>query len=144
MLTFSMDEIATFQVNSPSAKNSILIGTQGSDFKDKITSNLIEYYGTKDVYLNVMDVSVLPEADLKDYDAIIVIHTWEYGSAPDKVKKFLHKNSQIIDKIVVLSTSGDGTNKIQGIDAFTGESIMENSSVYSKKIISKVDPLLSN
>lgn len=143
LLTFSMYEIESYEVNSPYAKSSILIGTQGSDFKDKITSEIVTYYSPKDVYLKVTDISSLHEYAVQDFDAIIVMHTWEYGSAPDKVKKFLHKNSQFKDKMVVLSTSGDGSNKIKDVDAITGESILENSDEMANKIIEQVNLILN-
>ncbi len=142
-LTFSMYEIEGYKVNAPNTTGSLLIATQGSDFKDKITEELLAYYNPKEVYIQVTDISKLEEVDPKKYNAFIIMHTWEYGNAPVSVKKFLDNNTNIRDKIVVLSTSGNGTNKIEGVDAITGESIMENTSDNTKKIINKIEPILN-
>ena len=46
------------------------------------------------------------------------------------------------DKMVVLTTSGEGSYKMEGIDAFTGESILEETPNHVGEIIKKLNPLL--
>jgi hypothetical protein len=44
--------------------------------------------------------------------------------------------------MVVLTTSGEGTYKMDGIDAFTGESEMDESSLQVGRIIKRLNNLL--
>lgn len=52
------------------------------------------------------------------------------------------KNQEYKQKFVVLETSGKGTNKIDGIDALSGESIIVNASDYSDEIIERIAKII--
>jgi len=141
--TYSMDEISSFEINTISNDKKILIATQGSAFKNKITSNIINHYKNDSIYIKVIDVDGLSKIYTKDYNAIILIHTWESWQPPQTVKLFLNRTRLKQKKIIILTTSGSGDAKMKGIDALTGESIIENTQNYSEEIIKKLEPLLN-
>lgn len=139
---YSMDKVETVQFNSPDLDLKLLIATQGSAFKNKITSHITDHYKKDSVYIKVIDVSHLPVIDPVNYKAIVIIHTWENWKPPKEVQSFIEKNILNQNKIVVLTTSGKGSFKIKEIDAITGESKIENAPFYSNLIIKKLDDLI--
>ena len=119
---YSMDIAQEFEVNSPDLNRKLLVATQGSVFKDKVTDGIVNYYQNVSLYIKVIDVTTLTGIDPKNYDAIVVIHTWEYWRPPEDVSSFINRTEAIKDKIVVLTTSGEGSYKMKNVDAITGES----------------------
>ncbi|MDX1769688.1 MAG: hypothetical protein R3294_16675, partial [Arenibacter troitsensis] len=77
-----------------------------------------------------------------NYDALLIIHTWENWKPPSAVKSFMDRTKDYRDKTVVLTTSGEGSYKMEGVDAFTGESILDETPNYVGQIINKLNPLL--
>jgi hypothetical protein len=140
---FSMDEATSMEINSPNLEQKILIATQGSEFKDEVTVIISEHYTLKPVFIKVTDVKGLTEIDPNDYNAIIVIHTWENGKPPLVVAEFIERNMVYKEKIVMLSTSGNGSFKMTDVDAISGESILKNAETLSEKVIHKVDAILA-
>lgn len=139
---YSMDTAETYEVNSRNLEKKLLIATQGSDFKNTVAQAIIDYYKSDSIYLKVIDVSALNEIVPADYDAILVLHTWEYEKPPARVATFIEMTSSYQDKIVVLTTSGPGTSKIEGVDAITGESILDDAARVVEDIIERLNPLL--
>lgn len=141
---YSMDKVEPVQFNSPDLNLKLLIATQGSPFKNKITTNLTDYYNKDSIYTKVIDVSQLPEINPIHYKAIVIIHTWENWKPPKEVQSFIEQNISNQNKIVVLTTSGNGSFKIKEIDAITGESKLEKTADYSSQIIKKTDAILKH
>lgn len=137
-----MEEVATEQLHSENSGTNLLIATQGSDFKRAIVTNIKNHFKLDTVFLNIIDVKDLHTIDINEYKAVVIIHTWEYGSPPASVTNFIFKNLDEKQKLIVLTTSGKGTNKIEGIDALSGESIVENASDYSDEIIARLLKIL--
>lgn len=144
LLTNSMYEAESYTVNEASLASSLIIATQGSEFKEAITKKIVEYYQPKPVYLEVIDISRLYEVEPRKHSAILIMHTWEYGSAPEDVKVFLRKNSAFKSKIIVVTTSSDGDAHIKGIDAITGESNPTNTDSLLTVITGRMNPLLED
>ena len=140
---YAMKEVKSMEINASNLEHKILIATQGSEFKDKVTLNLTEYYQPQSVFIKVVDAKSLETLVPEEFDAIIVIHTWEYGKPPKEVRSFIERNEAYKDKIVILATSGEGSYKMDAVDALAGESILQNASAFSTKIISKVDAILA-
>ena len=90
----------------------------------------------------MVDVSGLPKISASDYTAILIIHTWEYDKPPEAVTEFV-ENSSNPSQFVVLSTSGEGGNTIDGVDGISGESVVDDVPDYSMRVISKLDALLN-
>lgn len=141
-VSYSMELAQNQGINSPNSITKILIATQGSEFKNAVVANIIDNYKNDSIHLKTIDVSQLPQIDTNIYNAIVVLHTWEYGHPPQSVIEFVTKNKEFEYKMIVYSTSGAGDNKIEGIDALSGESILENVTVTSDNIIARIENLL--
>jgi len=142
-LEFSMDVAKEYQLNSMDHERSLVIATQGSDFKDSISAAIANRYRQDTIFIKVMDISSLSKLQPQEPTAILLIHTWENWKPPLEVKEFIKRSSNYKQKIVVLTTSGNGSSKMEDVDAITGESKMANVDFYSKQIIEKLDPLLN-
>lgn len=139
---YSMDVVNSYAVNAATLEKKILIATQGSDFKNKVTKGIVDYFKSDSIYIQVVDVGELQNIDPKDFNAIVVIHTWENWKPPISVQLFIEKNKDRKNKIAVLTTSGEGTYKMEGVDAFTGESILTDVPFFVDKIVEQVNGLL--
>ncbi|MEG3656308.1 hypothetical protein V5097_02780 [Arenibacter palladensis] len=139
---YSMDHAQEYEVNSPAENSRLLLATQGSDFKNAITTAIVDYYKTETIYIKVIDISALVGVNPNNYDALLIIHTWENWKPPSAVKSFMDRTKDYRDKTVVLTTSGEGSYKMEGVDAFTGESILDETPNYVDQIINKLNPLL--
>ncbi|MGC1516022.1 MAG: hypothetical protein WA810_10645 [Maribacter sp.] len=139
---YSMEAVEPYAINSPRFENKLLIATQGSEFKNRVTDKIVSYYSGDSIYISVIDIQGLETIDPKMFKAIVVIHTWENFKPPVTVQTFIDRTKVDNFKIVVITTSGDGDHKMEGVDAITGESIVENVPDFAKEIISRVDPLL--
>lgn len=140
---YSMDKVSPFQINSPETSQKLLIATQGSAFKDAINSNIINYYqDNQAIYIKVIDVEGLDDVKPENFNALVIMHTWESWKAPMPVEKFIRRLGENQEKIVVLTTSGSGTYKMKEVDALTGESKLESVDYFTDQIIKKLDPLL--
>ncbi len=126
---YSMDVVQPYEVNSPNLEKKLLIATQGSDFKDSITNAAVNHYKPDSIYIKVIDVGGLPEIQPDGFSAILVVHTWENWKPPADVKSFIDRVKNDAGKIVVLTTSGEGSYKMDGMDALTGQSIIEDVGV---------------
>ena len=68
---------------------------------------------------------------------------WDYWKPPAEVKSFVERTKKDAHKIVILTTSGEGSYKMEGVDALTGESILSEVPVFSGKIVERLTPLLN-
>jgi len=137
-----METANEFQVNSPNYIRKLVIATQGSEFKNLVTNEIIDHFKEDSIFIQVIDVSSLPKIQLKDYNAVVLMHTWENWKPPVEVKEFINRTTSEKSKIVILTTSGQGNYKMDGVDAITGESNLEEIKFFSQKIIDKLSPLL--
>lgn len=140
----SMYEVEAYEMNAPSLDSKLVIATQGSKFKDVITKRIVDHYMQDSIFIKVINVSSLQNIEPKNYNAIVVIHTWENWKPPANVELFIDSTKAYQDKIIVLTTSGEGTYKMKNVDAITGESKLENTESYSNKIIEQLAPLLKH
>ncbi|PKV50639.1 hypothetical protein ATE84_2702 [Aquimarina sp. MAR_2010_214] len=136
---YAMEESKTFQVNSPDFEKRLLIATQGSVFKDSITNRIVNQYKSDSIFIKVIDISSLTDVDPQNYTAILLIHTWENWKPPYVIRQFIERTDDQQDKIVVLTTSGGGTYQMPEIDAITGESNLEEISIFVDKIIDRLE-----
>jgi len=139
---YSMDTAKSFEVNTSMLDRKLIIATQGSEFKNEITKNIVEFYKPDSIYIKVVDISSLLEIDPQNWNALVIMHTWENWKPPIDVKAFIDRTQAFQNKIVVLTTSGQGSFKMKGIDAITGESKLEKTASYAHLIIERLDPLL--
>jgi hypothetical protein len=141
-LAYSMELAENRGINNTELSTKLLIATQGSDFKNAVVTNVINFYSKDTVHIKTIDVSQLQQIKPDVYSVIVIFHTWEYGKPPQEVRQFISENVNYKDRIIVFATSGAGNNKMDGIDALAGESILENTSDVSEKIIEKIDKII--
>ncbi|NJB72190.1 flavodoxin [Saonia flava] len=139
---YSMDEAVSREVNSISLNKKLLIATQGSNFKNKLTDEIVEYYKTDSTYIKIMDISSLGTTNLDDYDAILIMHTWEYSKPPSPIQSFMNSGKYNSKKMVVFTTSGEGSYKMENVDAITGASKLENIGSHKNEIVNKLNPII--
>ncbi len=84
----------------------------------------------------------MTNTDADDFDAILLIYRWEARAPPEPVQLFMEKNLRLKNKMVVMTTSWYGFEKVENTDAITGASIVENVPIFTDKIIKRLDPLL--
>lgn len=139
---YSMELAEEYELNSHLENSKLLIATQGSEFKNTITTAIVDYYGKEPLYIEVMDIGSLKHVNPSNYDALLIVHTWEMWKPPSSIQSFMDRTVKDRAKMVVLTTSGEGTYKMDGIDAFTGESEMDESSLQVGRIIKRLNNLL--
>ena len=127
-----------YEINEPDAAGThVLIATQGSEFKDKLTDSIIEKMESLNYYIRVVDISKLTSIESNQWDALIVIHTWEYANPPRAVKEFV---VEIDDqsKLVLITTSGDGGETIDGVDGIAAASIPTDVEKYAQEAFLRI------
>lgn len=141
---FSMKAVKEYTINDPTHDRKLVIATQGSQFKDSVTAQIVAHYSPDSIFIRVIDVSKLPKINMKDYEAMVLMHTWENWEPPAVVDSFiaqLEKTEK--NKVVVFTTSGEGGYKMENIDAMAGESNLELVPETTTKIIAKLHPLIA-
>ena len=141
---YSMDKVSPYEINSPDLNSKFVIATQGSEFKDEVTKEVINYYKGDSIYIKVIDISMLPEIEPANYKVILLIHTWENWKPPIQIETFINRTKEFRGKVIVLTTSGKGTFKMKDVDAITGESKLENAKPISKQVIEKLEQVFKN
>ncbi|MEH6537213.1 MAG: hypothetical protein V7719_12520 [Psychroserpens sp.] len=140
--TYSMGKAEAFEVNSSEYPKKLLIATQGSEFKDSITLNVANHFKQDSIFVSVKDISALKDIKPEDYNALLLIHTWESWNPPIDIGIFINRTKDYKDRIVVITTSGDGSYKMLDVDAITGESKTENVLPFTREAIHKIESLL--
>lgn len=139
---YSMAPAESFVVNDPTSPQRLLIATQGSTFKDAVVQGVVERLEQRPIYIEVLDVAGLAAIDESEWDAIVVLHTWELGSAQPDAAAFVARNKDA-GKLVVLGTSGEGTFKIDDIDAISAASTMTDVPRRVAELVARIDALLA-
>lgn len=140
---YSMHPARGFEINSQNTAHAkVLIATQGSAFKDSVVAGVVAHLEPRAVYVKVVDVSALSQVQEADWDAIVVIHTWEMNKPQPDAHRFVSRVHDL-RKIIVLSTSGKGTLKLDGVDAISSASEMIDVSQRVAEIDTRVDALLN-
>ncbi len=138
---YSMDVADSFQVGENTATNRVLIATQGSEFKDAVVDGVVKSMSNQSVYLKIIDVAGLNTVDASQWDAVVVLHTWEKWEPPSAVETFMARwHSK--DNFVVLATSGSGDEKIEGVDAIATASRMAEVPERVVALVRRIDRLL--
>jgi hypothetical protein len=139
---YSMHEAKPYEVNSPSEREHVLVATQGSPFKDAVVQGVAARLKTRPAYVKVIDVAALPSVRESDWDAIVILHTWQMSKPPEPVRAFVDR-SESRDKLVVLATSGEGSQHIAGLDTITSASKQADVPARVDEIIQRVDKVLA-
>lgn len=138
---YSMDFAKTFTVTVPQAKHKLLIATQGSPYKNAVVDGVLEAAKERLMTVEVIDVSLLSRINLEDWSAIVIIHTWENWQPQVDAAQFA-QNHPDTDKLIFLSTSGQGDLKIPRVDAITSASSLVDVPKHVAEIVHRMDAML--
>ena len=94
------------------------------------------------VYIRVTDIANLEEVEESEWTAIVLIHTWENWNPPVAIEVFVKRVGDL-DKVVVLTTSGQGEAHMEEVDALTSASVMTFMPQDADAIIKQVQVLLT-
>lgn len=140
--TYSMDVADRYEIRATQQSQELLIATQGSDFKNGVVQEVVTHFKADSVSIKVEDISALDKTDPNDFNALLLIHTWENWKPPVQIENFIHRTKINQDKIVVITTSGNGTYRMDNIDAITGESKPENILPIAEEAIKRIQTIL--
>ena len=108
-------------VNAEARTYRLLLATQSSTYKDSLVKTLLDELADKDIAVRIVDAHHLGRVDPADYDAYVLIHTWEYFSYPLSVAEFIKRADT--DRTYVVCTSGGGNQLPDGVDGITSASV---------------------
>ncbi len=140
--TYSMDTVIPFEVNDSNLKTKVLIASQGSKFKDSLVQGVLRHYKKDTIYFKVIDVYTLFTVNVDKWDALIIINSWEYGSPPSNVKKFIKNHPDKLDKLIILSTVGSSNIALKDVDVVSGESIIEKAPYYTDVLVERLNKII--
>lgn len=100
---------------SVTSEKSILIASQGSEFKGALVNKIIRHFKNDSTYIFVTDCTRLAEIKSQKWDAIIVVHATQVHGMPGSTEKFLKRLADI-SKVIIVSTSGSGDELYEGLD----------------------------
>jgi hypothetical protein len=139
---YSMTMARSFEVGDPQATRRVLIATQGSEFKDAVVAGVVEHLKARAAHIKVIDISMLSGVDERDWNAVVLIHTWEMRKPPEAARVFVERVGSS-GKLVVLTTSGAGDFKMEGVDAITSASVVAEAPSRAADIAVKLDAVLA-
>ena len=120
--------IEPYTVGNPQSENKILIASQGSEFKNNLVKNILEQLKSDQNYFLIIDCTTLENENDEDWDAIIIIHTLQIHEMPEEARTFLSKANDL-SKIMLVSTSGAGDDKVEGFEVDAISSASRNSAI---------------
>jgi hypothetical protein len=139
---FSMEIAKPFEITVQNPKHQLLIATQGSEFKNAVVAGVIKALKDRPVSINVIDVSGLSSVNVDEWSSVVILHTWENWDPQMDARIFLERQTDH-SKVVVLSTSGKGDFKMDGIDAISTASEMSDVSTHASEIIQRINGIIS-
>lgn len=134
---YGMDKVAPFELNDTSLDSHILIATQGSAYKDRVVADVISSFYYDSIYIKIIDVHELGKETTTDWDAMVILHTWEIGEPPQPVTDFI-VNVEDRRKLIVIATSGSGEEGIEGIDGISSASLMYEIPIHVQLIVDRI------
>jgi hypothetical protein len=115
-----------------------LIATQGSEFKEAVVAGIVDRLRERPIFIQVVDVAASADANEADWDAVVVLHTIEYGRVPAGVQAFVDR-AEDLGKVVVPSTSGGADAKIEGVDAISSASRVSAAPARVSELVARID-----
>jgi hypothetical protein len=138
---YSMGITPSFAVTVDNPKHHLLIASQHSDFKNAVLEGVLTQQKNRPINIQVIDVTELLKVKVDDWDAIVILHTWENLKAEANAKLFIEQQANL-NKLIVLTTSGDGHLKMKGVDAITSASLLDDVAKHVNKINMRINELL--
>ena len=138
---YSMGKVESFEVNAPDLEEKVLIATQGSKYKDAVVAGLLDHLKQRGAYIKVIDVTELPRVNEDQWNAVVIIHTWQAFRPQADAKAYVDR-AKHRRKVIVLTTSGSGDSKIAGVDAIASASVMADVPSRLAEIATRADAIL--
>lgn len=142
-VNYSMDFTPSYSVQSEDPKHKLLIATQGSEYKNAVVAGIINAVKNRPVDVRVVDISALPEVNIDEWSAIVILHTWENWQPQKDAMLFINRNPDLAN-IIVLTTSGQGDLKMEAVDAITSASDISNVEKDTAQIVRRIDSVITN
>lgn len=145
LITNLQGEIEPYQVGNPDAEQKILIASQGSEFKEKLVTGLVSELKSDERYISIVDCTKLEDENLTTWDACVVIHTTQIHGMPIAAETFLEVSSDL-SKVVLVSTSGGGDEKVKNfdVDAISSASRLIATPQIVKSVSEKLERILDH
>lgn len=137
-----MRPVAEREIGSPTAPRRVLIATQGSLFKDRLVTSLVARVQGPDTYVRVIDIDTLGKLDAGDWQAIVLVHTWEFGNPPAAASDLVAAAADP-RRILAVTTSGMGRQKLPGVDAISSASVVDDVPALVYELGARIDALLA-
>lgn len=138
----AMQPVAARELGARGGGPAVLVAAQGSPYKDTVAGTVIRHLREKQAYVRVEDVSQLPQADERDWDAIVLLHSWERWQPPPVVQQFVERLKDR-RKLVVLTTSGSGESRMACVDAVTSASEVSRAPRDAEELLQRLDQVLN-
>ncbi len=132
-----------YEVNSPDLNKKVLIATQGSGFKSKVVSNIVEELKDKSVYIKVIDVGNLPETNTEEWNSIVILTSIQMGQMGNGVDEYLSGKNNY-DKILLINLGSVNNYSLEydNLDSISSASKNENIDTLTEKILTHIKALL--
>ncbi len=142
VLRHGMRPVPSHDRGQPSLPHHVLIATQGSAFKDNLVNALVAQLEARPAYVKVIDVDGLADVDAGAWQAIVIVHSWEFGKPPGVVSDFV---ARLVDrgKVIDITTSGGGREKLPGVDVISSASVQDEVPALLKEINARLDARLA-
>jgi hypothetical protein len=138
----AQDAGPSYERGTPALPLHVLVAAQGSAFKDRLVTTLVGELERRPAYVKVIDVGALPGVDAASWQAIVIVHSWEFGKPPRVVSDFTVRLPDT-GKVIDVTTSGGGREKLAGVDAISSASIMDEVPALVAQVSAKLDVRLS-
>ena len=138
---YSMEIIAQQEYNE-GERVRVLVASQGSEFKAALADELIKGTVSKSIHVKLIDVTRLDKVNESKWDAIIIIHSWEYFK-PEKNTKSFVKSLPSKEKLILVTTSADGKLGMKNVDGVSCASSLAEVGDISDKILNRLVSILS-
>src|SRR5512139_608845 len=133
-----MSRSPSYERGLASLPQRVLIAAQDSPFKDQLVAKLVAELERRPVFVRVIDVTGLAREQPAEWRAIVILHTWEFGKPPAPVRSFLAQPGAAA-RVVDVATSGSGREKIEGVDAISSASVIDETPALVQTILARID-----
>ena len=138
--TFSTNRISEYEAGTKESEQRVLIGGQGSEFKDALRYKLVRDLVFQGAFIKVVDLGNIHDYNPKNWSAVVLIHSWEMWQPHIDARRYLrdHKNAS---NIVVLTSSGSSEEAIDEVDGTSAASSLSDVDPIAANIIEKINSI---
>jgi polyphosphate kinase 2 (PPK2 family) len=125
----------------PQSKPRILIVSQRTEFQEEVTKLITDHYKAKTIGTQLTGFNNLKTVKEEEWGAIVVLQSWDGAAAPSALTNLI-KSAKPQEKVVVVTSSETGYEKMSGIDGITAASMKSAAPDASRKVIARIDKVL--